>query len=298
MTLRVFLTAADAPLGEAVSTMLRAAGHDIATEVSRADAIAILDDAYGDSLVDSAESLVGRTAALLDTMPASVKRVVVATGADVYGEGPAECTACGHVRPENRPNDVIAPWEPRCPRCEGPLTPAGVREDERVQPAKPLSALRLSREDLLLAWGRSTGLGVCSLRLFEVYGPRVLTGAIHAMASLIRNNRAPELPEDGLQTRDFVHVRDAAKAVVLALTNARTAGQIFNVGSGKGSRLSVVAAAMVMARGAEIEMKPTGEHRRGDPRHLFAETMKIRHTLGWKPEVPLTKGVSEAVVVS
>ena len=297
MTLRVFLTAADSSLGEAVSAALRAAGHDIATALVRADAIALLDDAQGETLVSIAESLVGRTAALLDAIPASVQRVVVATGADVYGEGPAECTACGHVRPENRPNDVISPWEPRCPRCEGPLTPAGVREDERVQPATPLSALRLSREDLLLAWGLSAGVGVASLRMFDVYGPRVLTGAIHAMASAIRSNRAPELSEDGLLTRDFVHVRDAAKAVVLALTHGRAPGHIFNVGSGKGSRLSTVAAAMVMARGAEIEIKPSATHRRGEPRHLFAETMKIRHTMGWKPEVPLTQGVSEAVAV-
>ena len=296
MPLRVFLTAADSPLGVAVSNALTAAGHDIATAVARADAIAVLDDAQGGTLVSIAESLVGRAAALLDSIPASVKRLVVATGADVYGEGPAECTACGHVRPENRPNDVIAPWEPRCPRCEGPLTPAGVREDERVQPATPLSALRLSREDLLLAWGLSSGVGVVSLRMFEVYGPRVVTGAVHAMASAIRAGGAPELAEDGLLTRDFVHVRDAAKAVVLALTHSRAPGHIFNVGSGKGLRLSSVAAAMVMAQTAEIEVKPSGEHRRGEPRHLFAETMKIRHTLGWKLEVAFSAGVSEAVL--
>ncbi|MEK7467480.1 MAG: NAD-dependent epimerase/dehydratase family protein [Planctomycetota bacterium] len=295
MPLRVFLTAADSSLGEEVSAALRAAGHDIATAESRADAMALLDDASGDKLVSTAESLVGRTAALLDAMPASVKRVVVATGADVYGEGPAECTACGHVRPENRPNDVMAPWEPRCPRCEGPLTPAGIREEERVQPATPLSALRLSREDLLFAWGRASGLGVASLRMFEVYGPRVQKGAMHAMAAAIRAKKAPELAEDGLLTRDFIHVRDAAKAVVLALTHPRAPGQIFNVGSGKASRLSTIAAAMVMARGEAIEIKPSAEHRRGEPRHLFAETMKIRHTLGWKPEVALTAGVGEAM---
>jgi dTDP-L-rhamnose 4-epimerase len=103
------------------------------------------------------------------------------------------------------------------------------------------------------------------------------------------------MAEDGLQTRDFVHLRDVAKAVVLGLSHPRAGGQIFNVGSGKGTRLSTVAAALVMAKGVAIEMKPTGAHRPGDARHLFAETLKIRHTLGWKPEVPLTEGVSEAL---
>lgn len=293
--IRVFVIGGDTPLGKCSLDALRAAGCDIATAASRADAVALLDDAAGEALVPAAEALVGRAAALLDGMPASVKRVVVATGADVYGEGPSECSACGHVRAENRPNDVGAPWEPRCPRCEGPLSPSAVREDERVQPATPVSALRLSREDLALAWGRSRGIEVASLRFFDLYGPGVTTGAIASIAAALRADRSPEIPEDGLQTRDFVHVRDAARAVSLALNHPRAPGHIFNVGSGKGARLSVVAAAMAMAKGASIEVRPTSEHRRGEPRHLFAETLKIRHALGWKPEVALTAGIGDVL---
>lgn len=293
--LRVLITGAELPLGRAVAEAVRAGGNDVATAPERADAVAILDDAADGPLVPAAEALIGRTAALLDGLPASVQRVVVATGCDVYGEGPAECTACGHVRPENRPHDVISPWEPRCPRCEGPLSPSAVREDETVQPATPVAALRLAREEMVLAWGRSRSVGAVSLRMFDVYGPGIAAGAIATIAAALKASRSPQLPEDGLQTRDFVHVRDAARAVVLALTHSRAPGHIFNVGSGKGSRLSVVAAAMAMAKGASIEVRPTSEHRRGEPRHIFAETMRIRHALGWKPEVALTAGVGEAV---
>jgi dTDP-L-rhamnose 4-epimerase len=294
--LRVHLIGADTALGRASSEGLRAAGLDIATAPERADVVALLDDVYSGALVPAVESLVGRTAALLDTLPGSVKRLVVVTGSEVYGEGPAECSGCGHVRPDNRVHFVTAPWEPRCPRCEGALTPVGIREEEKVQPAAPYPALRLSREDLVKAFGMARGIETCCLRIFEMYGPAVTEGLFARLATAIRAGKSPELPEDGLQTRDFVHVRDAAKAVVLAASNPRAAGHIFNVASGKGSRLSTVAAAMVMAKGAEIEVKPTGEHRRGEARHLFAETMKIRHTLGWKPEVALTAGVSETVL--
>jgi dTDP-L-rhamnose 4-epimerase len=296
--LRVHLIGADTALGRVSTEALRAAGLDIATAPERADVVALLDDVHAGALVPAAEALVVRTAAFLDALPGSVKRLVVATGSEVYGEGPAECSACGHVRAENRIHDVTAPWEPRCPRCEGALTPSGIREEEKVQPASPFPALRLSREDLVRSFGMARGVETCCLRMFEVYGPGVAEGIFARMAGAIRAGKPPELAEDGLQTRDFVHVRDAAKAVVLAASNPRAAGHIFNVASGKGSRLSTVAAAMVMARGAAIEVKPTGEHRRGEARHLFAETMKIRHTLGWKPEVALTAGVSEAVEAS
>ncbi|MCE9581946.1 MAG: hypothetical protein K8T20_05465, partial [Planctomycetes bacterium] len=181
--LRIFLTGADTPLGVAATEAIRAAGHDLATAVSRADAVALLEDVASEPLAAAAEVLVGRTSALLDSMPGSVKRIVVATAADVFGEGPAECSACGHVRPENRHADVLAPWEPRCPRCEGALVPAPVREDERVQPATPLAALRLSREDLLLAWGRDRGVATVSLRMFELYGPGRADGVLAPMAA-------------------------------------------------------------------------------------------------------------------
>lgn len=295
--LRVFIVGADAPLGRAASDALRAAGHDIATAPERADAVALLDDVTGGPLAAAAETMVVRTATLLDALPDSVRRLVVATGSDVYGEGPAECSGCGRVRPENRPADVIAPWEPRCPRCEGALQPQGIREDEKVQPAAPHAALRLSREDLVRAFGAHRGVEWSCLRVFELYGPGV-EGTFSRMAGAIRRGKFPGLPEDGLQTRDFLHLSDAARAVVLALAQPRAAGHIFNVASGKGSRLSTVAAAMAMAKGAAVEVRPSEKHVRGEARHLFAETMKIRHTLGWKAEMALSAGVAEALAAA
>lgn len=291
--LRVFLQG-DTPLARASAEAAKAAGLDIATAPERADAVALLDDVTSGPLAAVAERLVAKTAALLDALPPSVKRIVVATGSEVYGEGPSECSACARVRPENRPHDVLAPWEPRCPRCEGVLVPQGIREDEKVNPAAPLPALRLSREDLLRTFGMAKGVEIACLRIFELYGPGV-DGRFAAMAEAIRKGKFPELPEDGLQTRDFVHVKDAARAVALAASQPRAANHIFNVASGKGSRLSTVAAAMAMAKGAPVEVKPSEKHVRGEARHLFAETMKIRHTLGWKPEVTLSAGVAEAL---
>lgn len=293
--MRVYVAGAEGFLGARVVEALRAAGHELCALPASAEAVAILADARAGSLEEASRILVAGTARLLDGLASGVKRIVVAAAADAYGEGPAECVACGHVRPENRHVDASAPWDPRCPRCEGALQPVAVREEERFQVATPLAALRISREELVRSFGRLRGIETVSLRFPCLYGAGATDGVFASVVSELRAGRSPILTEDGLQTRDFLDVRDAARAVCVALGHPRAAGHVFNVGTGKFTRVLDLARLVAASMGVSGDFRPSGRVRPGDARHIALEPRMIQYATGWRAAIGLAAGVEEAL---
>ena len=125
-------------------------------------------------------------------------------------------------------------FEPRCPRCEEPLTPGLVGEDAPVDPRNVYATTKLAQEHLASAWARSTGGSAVSLRYHNVYGPGMprdtpYAGVASFFRSALARGEAPRVFEDGGQRRDFVHVRDVAAANVAALeaeSPGRSAGDV------------------------------------------------------------------------
>ena len=155
----------------------------------------------------------------------------------VYGEGRYACAEHGVVRPPPRaPADLDAGrFEPPCPVCGAPLEPRAVPEDAPPDPRNVYAATKLAQEHLCASFARETGATVTALRYHNVYGPRMPRDTPYAgVASIFRSalaaGDAPRVFEDGGQRRDFVHVRDVARANLLALADA-TPGA-FNVASG------------------------------------------------------------------
>jgi dTDP-L-rhamnose 4-epimerase len=147
--------------------------------------------------------------------------------------------------------------------------------------------------------GRAYGIPTVALRFFNVYGPRQAlsnpyTGVLAIFAARLINNRPPLVFEDGLQRRDFVHVRDVALACLKALTSPGAGNEIYNVGSGDSRSILSVAEelARIMGRG-HIAPEVTGKFRAGDIRHCFADLTKSRAKLGFSPRVGFGEGMAE-----
>ena len=100
--------------------------------------------------------------------------------------------------------------------------------------------------------------------------------------------------EDGLQRRDFVAVRDVARAFA-ARARATTAptGTWSTSAAGRASRCARSARGSARTIGKEIEPELTGEFRVGDIRHCYADISLARTTLGYEPEVELDAGMAE-----
>ena len=184
------------------------------------------------------------TAVLLEAMGRhGIPRLVFASSMVVYGEGAYDCAAHGRVRPSPRdPGDLAAGrFEPRCPRCAQPLTTATVAEDAPLDPRNAYAASKVAQEHLAASWARLTGGAAIGLRYHNVYGPRMprdtpYSGVAAIFRSCLENGLPPRVFEDGGQRRDFVHVRDVARANLLALEAVdRTVGSAGRCGAEPGA---------------------------------------------------------------
>jgi dTDP-L-rhamnose 4-epimerase len=229
-------------------------------------------------------------------------RMVLASSMVVYGEGLARCAVHGMVKPAPRRDaDLVAGfYEPRCPERACSQRVAWVPVDESV-PAEPrnvYAATKLHQEHLCSLWGRSAGATVVALRYHNVYGPRMPRDTPYAgVASIFRSTVAAGRPalvfEDGGQTRDFVHVRDVARANVLALTADVPSGA-YNVASGTPHTVLDMAAALTDAFGAGVPRPEVrGGWRPGDVRHIVASPRRAAEELGFTAEIDFEAGMAE-----
>ena len=224
--------------------------------------------------------------------------LVLASSMVVYGEGRYACREHGVIRPlPRRPEDLDAGrFEPPCPVCGAPLKPRAVPEDAPADPRNVYAATKVAQEHLCASFARETGATFTALRYHNVYGPRMPRDTPYAgVASIFRSALAgggvPGVFEDGGQRRDFVHVRDVARANVLALTAGRPGA--FNVASGTPRTVLEMAQALTRAVAPDREPVITGQWRAGDVRHVFASADAAAARLGFRVQEDFEAGMRE-----
>lgn len=241
------------------------------------------------------------TAVLLAEMArAGVPRLVLASSMVVYGEGGYTCPGHGPVRPEPRATaDLVAGrFDPRCPRCGTALVSRPVTEDSALEPRSGYAATKVAQEHLAAVWARQCAGAVVALRYHNVYGPGMprdtpYSGVAAIFRSALSTGRAPRVFEDGAQRRDFVHVRDVARANVAALAATDAPGfRAYNIASGAPTTVLAMASALAVACGGP-EPVVTGEFRAGDVRHVVAAPERAAAELGFRAAVELTTGLAE-----
>ncbi|MDQ2812213.1 MAG: NAD-dependent epimerase/dehydratase family protein [Actinomycetota bacterium] len=256
------------------------------------------------------------TAVLLEAMGRhGIPRLVFASSMVAYGEGAYDCAQHGRVWPSPRhPADLAAGrFEPRCPRCAQPLTTATVGEDTALDPRNAYAASKVAQEHLSASWARLTGGVAVGLRYHNVYGPRMprdtpYSGVAAIFRSCLEGGVPPRVFEDGGQRRDFVHVRDVARANLLALEAADRAvagasadpdGEMgagglrcYNIASGEPHTVGEMASTLA-ARFGDIEPVVTGEFRLGDVRHIVASPARAARELGFRAQTRFDEGLAE-----
>lgn len=218
-------------------------------------------------------------------------RLVLASSMVVYGEGRYTCRDHGDQRPGPRGAADLAAgrFEPPCPECHEPLAWAPVLETAPVDPRNAYAATKLHQEHLFQVYGREHDVAVTALRYHNVYGPRCpvdtpYAGVASIFRSAVASGRPPTVLEDGGQTRDFVHVRDVARANVLALCAAEPYDGALNVASG--TPRTVLDLAVAICVGSGLEPQVVGGGRLGDVRHVVASPALASERLGFDAVEP------------
>ncbi len=227
-------------------------------------------------------------------------RIVLASSMVVYGEGRYACPEHGVVRPGPRAAAALdaGEFEPPCPVCGRALEPRTVPEDASLDPRNVYAATKVAQEHLCASFSRETGVPVTALRYHNVYGPRMPRDTPYAgVASIFRSSlaagEAPQVYEDGGMRRDFVHVRDVARANVLALTAPDPVPGAFNVASGAPRTVLDMAVALARAFDAAPAPQVTGRWRGGDVRHVVASAELAAERLGFRAGEDFEAGMRE-----
>lgn len=161
-------------------------------------------------------------------------------------------------------------------------------EIAEIRPEYPYALTKYLGEQIALHWGKVYKLPVVTLRLFNVYGPRTRTsgtyGAVFGVFLAQKLNNQPyTVVGDGTQTRDFVFVKDVARAF-LAAAESNAVNDFFNVGTGNPQSVNKL---IELLGGEKINIPK----RPGEPAATHADISKIQRVLGWKSQVSFEEGV-------
>ncbi len=167
-------------------------------------------------------------------------------------------------------------------------------ETECPQPLSPYGVSKLEGEHLLNLFAQHHELPWTALRFFNVYGPRQPPNSDYAAVIPIFINNALKgkslkIYGDGEQTRDFVWVKDVAKAVFLGATTSAPSG-IYNVGCGTSITVNQLAEAIIAQSSLPVK-KEYAPPRAGDVRSSTADIRKISGILGWEAKVSVAEGI-------
>ncbi len=231
----------------------------------------------------------------------TVKKMIVAASMSSFGEGMYRCPKCHLVQqPQLRKAEHMkkGTWEPLCQKCQTQLKPIPTDEEARLQSSSVYAITKKTQEDLFLSIGKAYDISAVSMRFFNAYGPRQslsnpYNGVAAIFLSRVKNGKAPIINEDGLQTRDFVHIKDIVRACELALTKSAANYETFNVGSGVPITIRDVAKVILDLCRSSIKPEITGKFRSFDVRHCYADLRKLKKLLDWQPQVSFEQGMQD-----
>jgi UDP-glucose 4-epimerase len=170
-------------------------------------------------------------------------------------------------------------------------------EDMKPHPESPYAVSKLAGEYYCRIFSKVYGLRTACLRYFNVYGPRQNpcsenAAVIPRSINRVLKNEPPIIYGDGNQTRDFIYVKDVAKANILAMDSAKEG--IFNIASGQGISVNDLIANIMIISGSKL--KPFYDKpRKGDVRDSLADISAAKEGLGYEPSYNFISGLKETI---
>ncbi|MCH7935259.1 MAG: dTDP-glucose 4,6-dehydratase [Gemmatimonadetes bacterium] len=180
-----------------------------------------------------------------------------------------------------------------------PASPAP--EDERftestpLAPRSPYSATKASGDLLALAYHRTHGLDVVVTRCSNNYGPyQFPEKLIPLMVSNAMKGEPLPVYGDGLNVRDWIHVRDHCRGLDAALRKGRS-GEVYNFGGDTERTNLQIVNAILERTGADPGLITFVEDRLGHDRRYAVDATKAKKELSWAPLVEFSEGLAETI---
>ena len=170
-------------------------------------------------------------------------------------------------------------------------------EDHPVRPLSPYGTSKFCFEQYLGTFNRTFGLEFTVLRYANIYGPRQdfmsEEGRVVAIfASRMLAGKAITIDGDGAQSRDMLHVGDAATANLAALEHG--VGGTYHISTGVDVSVNDLYRKLAILTDYKLEPEH-GPRRKGDVFRIALDNARARRDLSWEPRVPLEEGLSLTV---
>ena len=226
-------------------------------------AIASVARSVDNPLATHETNLTGTLNVLLAAQICGVKKVVLASSSAVYGN------------------------EPTVPK----------HEDMPPAPLSPYAVSKLAAEYYSNVFSELFNVKTVSLRYFNVFGPRQdphseYAAVIPKFITRLIDNQPPIIFGDGMQTRDFVYVKDVVLANMLAMQSSATG--TFNIGSGEKINLNTLAS--TLAELMKVSLHPIYERPRpGDIRDSVSDITAAKNAFGFQTRYSLDDGLRDTI---
>lgn len=164
-------------------------------------------------------------------------------------------------------------------------------ETEVLDPKSPYALQKQTGEQLFRLWNKVYGVSSVVLRIFNVYGPLMDPKGDYALViGKFLDQKSKGLPltitGDGNQTRDFTHVTDVVRAMVIASESDQVgSGEVINIGSGRETSINELA---TIFGGPIVYIPP-----RIEPRRALANIQKAKQLLAWEPLMDIRTGITQ-----
>lgn len=172
-------------------------------------------------------------------------------------------------------------------------------EDHPIDPTTPYAAGKAAADLMVHSFAKVLDMDISIVRPFNNYGPRQnaegpLAGIIPATAKRIKRGKKPVINGNGEQTRDFIHVKDTVRGLLLAYENEASRGEIINLGTGYDISMNKLMRQICdhMAYSGEWEYRTD---RKSDVKKLCADITKAKRIMGFVPQISLEEGIKETL---
>jgi dTDP-glucose 4,6-dehydratase len=178
----------------------------------------------------------------------------------------------------------------------GSLGPTGqFTESSPLRPSSPYSASKAAADLLVLAYGHTFRMDVIVTRCSNNYGPFQFPEKLIPLmiANALEGKKLP-VYGDGMQVRDWIHVEDHCRALLLALEKGHS-GEVYNVGSDNEWPNLQIVTRLLQVLGKGRELIEHVKDRPGHDRRYAIDASKARSELGWTPRIGFAEGLQATI---
>jgi UDP-glucose 4-epimerase len=182
---------------------------------------------------------------------------------------------------------------PSSPAVQGNLENIPIKEDLSSTPASPYGFHKKIAEELCLSYYKNFKIEIGVIRFFSIYGPGLKKQLIWDTCIKIQQSNEVVFFGTGGETRDWLHVRDAA-SLVYKLSKDFTGYQVVNGGSGTSTRVDQMIRLISKHFKKPVKISFNGQVKEGDPIYFWADNRKAL-AIGWTPKIDIDEGIKEYV---